>query len=498
MDFISKTNSIIGNRLRGNGLRARSSRGVILLATGTVVERALRLIRNMILARLLAPDEFGLLAVVIAAAAMLEAFAEVGVKQSVVHNKKGDEAEYLNVAWWFQAMRGIGLFVIAYLASPWISRFYNNVELLPLMRVAFAAILFNSFISPRVHVLEKKIHFGKWVFLSQGSGLLGTLVTLGIAFFLVRNVWALVIGFVTEAMFRCLLSFVLCPFLPRMSIHKDSLRDIFKYACRMLGVPILAAMAFQVDVLVLGKVVSAKQVGMYWLGLQLALQISMLFTKVIYPVLLPVFAEKQDDKQFLCKAIMKVATYTGVLGIPITTFLVVCASSILSTVYGSAYAAVAIPFGLLCVYALIRMQGSPLVQTYFAIGKPHLHRRFVVLRLTILACLIYPGIVLFGLVGAAAVVLLANLVGLCMQVIWMKKPIGLQFREYTSCWIPGLRLAVIVLAPVALLKAFGNQTPVLNIVVGGLACSAACVIGLLLLLRRGETHIVSLERPEIG
>lgn len=488
MNFAERTIGNVVAKVRGSNLKARVARGSLILATGTFAERGMRLVRNMILARLLAPDEFGLLAVVIAAAAMLEAFAEFGVKQSVVHNKKGDEEEYLNVAWWFQAMRGIGLFVIAYLASPWISRFYNNVELLPLMRVAFAAILFNSFISPRVHVLEKKIHFGKWVFLSQGSGLLGTLVTLGITFFLVRNVWALVIGFVTEAMFRCLLSFVLCPFLPRLSIHKDSLRDIFKYARRMLGVPILAAMAFQVDVLVLGKVVSAEQVGMYWLGLQLALQINMLYFKVVYPVLLPVFAEKQDDKQFLSNAIMKVTTYTGVLGIPITTFLVVCASSILSTVYGSAYAAVAIPFGLLCVYAFIRIQGSALVQTYFAIGKPHLHRRFVILRLTILACLIYPGIVQFGLVGAAAVVLLANFTGLCMQVIWMKKPIGLRFGEYASCWVPGLRLAVIVLVPIVLLRFFKDETLFLNIVVGGLACLVACITGLVLLARRRKTH----------
>jgi len=80
----------------------------------------------------------------------------------------------------------------------------------------------------------------------------------------------------------------------------------------------------------------------------------------------------------------------------------------------------------------------------------------------------------------------------------MKKPIGLQFREYARCWIPGLGLAAMVLAPVALLRFFGNQSLVLNIVVGGLACSAACFIGLVLLLRRGETHIVSLERPEIG
>jgi O-antigen/teichoic acid export membrane protein len=211
----------------------------------------------------------------------------------------------------------------------------------------------------------------------------------------------------------------------------------------------------------------------------------------VYPILLPAFAEKQDDKQFLLRAIMKLTLYAAVLGIPITTFLVVCAKPILSTIYGSAYASVGIPFGILSVYALIQIQGFLLVQTYFAIGKPHLHRRFVILRLLILACLIYPAVVLFGLTGAAAVVLLANFIGLCAQVIWMRKVIGLRCGHYIYCWVPGLGLAVIVSAPVALLRFFEDGALFLNIVVGGLACAAACIIGLFLAQRSGKTHIVS-------
>jgi len=498
VNLINKTFVTITDKIRGDSLKARSARGVATLGIGTVAERGLRLVRNMILARLLAPDQFGVMAIVMTVSMALEAFTDVGVKQSVIHNKRGDEAEYLNVAWWFQAVRGLGLFAVAYVLAPWISHFYQSAELLPLMRFAFVAILFNALISPRVHALEKNIQFGKWVFLFQGSGLLGTLVSLGLAFFVMRNVWALVIGFLAEAVFRCLFSFVLCPFLPRMHIDRENLGEVLKYARRMLGVPILAIIAFQMDVLVLGKVVSAEQVGLYWLGLQLALQTSTIFTKVIYPVLLPAFAEKQDDKQFLCRAIMKVTIYTAVFGMPIVTFLAVCAKPVLSIVYGLRYATVAMPFALLCIYVLFRTQASILSQVYFAIGKPHLHRRFLALRLAILAILIYPSIVLFGLVGAAAVVLLANFVGLCMQVIWMKKPIGLRFGEYARCWIPGLGLAAIVLGTVALLRFFKDGSLFLNIVVGGLVCSAACIIGLLSLRRSRKTRVVSSENTQIG
>lgn len=493
MNLINKTFVTITDKIKGDSLKARSARGVVTLGIGTVAERGLRFVRNMILARLLAPEQFGLMAIVMAASMALEAFTDVGVKQSVIHNKKGDKAEYLNVAWWFQAVRGLGLFAVAYISAPWISHFYESAELLPLMRFAFVAILFNGLISPRVHVLEKKIQFGKWVFMYQGSGLLGTLISLGLAFFVMRNVWVLVIGFVAEAMLRCLLSFVLCPFLPKLTIDRDNLSEILKYARRMLGVPILAVMAFEMDILVLGKIVAVELVGMYWLARQLTLQVCMLFSRVIYPILLPVFAQKQDDSNFIRNTGTRLTAWTAVFGVPVTTYMVLCARSLLSVVYGVRYQAVAIPFGLLAMYIFLRIEGSILSQIYLAIGKPHLHRRFVLLRLTILVCLIYPGILLFGVTGVAASVLIANLAGLCMQVVWMRKAIGLRFGEYALSWIPGLQLAPIVLIPSFLLDILGYEHWILDIAVGGLACLAACGVGVLLLGRSGKSRVLLCE-----
>ena len=493
MNLINKTFVTITDKIKGDNLKARSARGAAVLGIGTVGERFLRLVRNMILARLLVPDEFGLMAIVLAAAVALEAFNEVGVKQSVIHNKKGAGEEYLNVAWWFQAIRGLALFLVAFLAAPLISSFYENPRLLPLLRVAFVGIALNGMISPRVYVLEKEIRFGKWVFLYQGSGLVGTLVSLGIALFAVRSVWALIIGFLAEAVFRCLLSFVLCPFLPRVHIDRESLTEVLKYARRMLGVPILGMIAFEMDVLVLGKVVAAELLGMYWLGRQLTLQLNALYSKVIHPILLPAFAEKQENRDSLCKVLTTVSIWTAVLGIPITTFLVVCADSVLSVVYVSKYGAVAIPFGLLSVYVFLLINECILAQAYLAIGKPQVHRRFILIRTGLIVCLIFPGISLFGVAGAPLVLIVANLIGLCVQVFWLRGLIGLRLADYAVSWVPGLRLAPIVIVPVILLRYSCIVMQSLDIMVGGLACLVACAVGSFLQKRVTRSHVVFSE-----
>lgn len=436
MDFVKRITRNAVEKVRGSNLEARSIRGALALATGTGFERVMRLVRNMVLARVLAPKEFGLMAIVLAASLAFEAFTEVGVRLSVIHNKRGAGREYLNVAWWVQALRGLGLFIIAYLTSPWISQFYKNAELLPLMRVAFVAVLLRSLMSPRAYVLEKKMRFGKWAFMTQVSGLLGTMVTIGLVLFVVRSVWALVIGFVAEAAFQCLLSFVLCPFLPRLSVDKHSLSEILKYARGVFGLSLLTIVALQTDVVVLGKLVSPELLGMYALALALAQQPAWIFSQVIGRVLFPAFAEKQDNKKALCRVVLKMIRVTIVLGVPLIALAAVFAGPILSVVYGQKYTAIAVPFGILCATMLFRIQGNVLAGIYLAIGEPHLHRRFVTLLAVLIVSLIYPGIALFGLVGAAGVLLLSNIVAVFMQVIWMRKQIGLCFKDYIACWIP--------------------------------------------------------------
>ena len=107
------------------------------------------IVRWIILTRILAEDEFGLFGILLVFAVVFEAFTELGVKQSIIQNKRGADPEYLNVAWWIQALRGLGLFVIAMGVAPWISSFYDKPELLGLLRICFLGILFRGFISPR-------------------------------------------------------------------------------------------------------------------------------------------------------------------------------------------------------------------------------------------------------------------------------------------------------------------------------------------------------------
>jgi len=425
----------------------------------------------MVLARLLAPDQFGLMAIVMVAAMALEAFAELGIKQSVIQNKRGAEPDYLNVAWWVQAVRGAGLFLIAIVAVPLISSFYDKPELLRLLRVSFVTILFRGFVSPRAYVLEKEYKFGRAVFLTQGSPIVGTIITIGLVF-IIRNVWALVIGFVAEAAILCLASYFLVPFIPRFRINREYLGELMKFGRGMLGLPMLTMVSFQADILVLGKVVPNELLGLYSLVANLAYLPIDLFSQMIAPVLLPAFAQKQDEEDSLCRGILQITRWTAVTTIPLVALMACCASEMLLLAYGEKYVAAAIPFGILSLQILARNEGAVLGTTYMAVGRPHLHRRFVTLRAVIIVGLIYPAVVYYGLVGAAAVVVLGNFTALLMQVFWCRRIIDLKFGRYMRSYIPGLLSALPVILTVVLLKLLRIKSSVVILVVSGAVLAA--------------------------
>ncbi len=483
-------------QLKGMDIKAKSARAVVVLSIGTVAGRSMRFVRSMVLARILAPDQLGLMAIVLSVSMISEALIEVGVKQSVIQNKQGARVEYLNVAWWMQVVRGLCLYGIAFILAPWISYIYVKPELLNLLRVAFLAIALRGFMSPRAHVLEKEYKFGRSVFLIQGSAILGAIISISLAL-VMRNVWALVIGFVIEMAILCILSFILVPFMPRFEIDRSSLAELMKFARGIFGTPILNAISIHAPVLVLAKVISSHQLGLFHLAAMFAYIPTDLYIRIITPVLLPAFSEKQDDKRALWRGLLQTSRYTAFLIVPLIAFMICFSRELLGIVYESQYVAMAVPFAVLCLQILARSESSILAGMYMAVGKPHLLRRFSSVRAAIIIVFIYPAAVRFGPLGVAVVVVLSGFSVLLLQVIKARVVIGLQLSQYLRSYIPGLLTALPIIVTAVLLWVFRVDSPLLVLAISVLVYIATFIAGVFIMNRAKET-LQSRNNPRIS
>lgn len=411
--------------LLGTGLKALFLRSSFIMGVGTVISKGFGFASKVILTRLLFPQEIGLMVMIIALTGFFEVLAEVGVKQSVIQNRSGAEPNFLNMAWWFQMVRAMGLLGFAYIASPWLCSFYFQgkpdvldnhtiAELITMCRVAFLTILFNGIISPRAYILEKRFQFGKVVIINNVSHLLGTTITI-LLVLIYKSVWVMIVGFVVAAMAKCFLSYIICPFVPSLTYDNESFKEIMFFARGIFGLPILTYAIFNLDVFVVGKVFPAATVGMYGMAVLLAKTPMDLFGKVFLPLLLPVFARLQENTQRLRMVVVKAIWTTIGASLPICIVVIFFRKQILALVFGAEYMAVGNAFGFLSVYAVCIIISTILASVLFGIGRPGKHRLGMFIWTLIGTALIYPFISLFGLAGAPAALIVAAVCNLAVE-----------------------------------------------------------------------------------
>lgn len=458
-----------------DSLMGRSIRGGGFLAAGSLADNLLRFIRNIILARLLAPDAFGLMATIMAIVATAEAFAEVGLKPSIIQNKKGSEKEFLNVIWWFSAFRAIVLYILVFFATPFIAEFLNKPDATLILRVSLLVILFRGFTSPNIYVLQKELNFGKWVILTQSSGILSVVLSIISAFYL-RSVWALVLGYLAEAILIFLFSYIFYPLIPKFQINLSYAKNIVSFSRKVFGLPILMVLYAQADNFVIGKVLSLGTLGLYYLARDLADMPNKIFSK-ISPVFLPTFSLMQDDKEKMKITLLKITEITATFGLPFFTFLIIFSSPLLGIIYAPEYSTVAIPFSIFCVFVFLYILSILMMNVVFATGNPDQFRNASLARTFVFLILLYPATKYLGLIGAALSTALSMCLAFAIQIHYLKDLLNINIHEYFAKFIKGVKYSFIVLIPGIVFMVALPSHRIIAMVIGAAFCILASCFG---------------------
>lgn len=423
----------------GDGLRHRLFRGGAWLGVGTVADQGLRFLRNIILARLLAPEAFGLMAIVLSVCSLFQVLTGIGIKESVVQNPRGAERTFLNGAWWLSVARGLGLYLLAFVSAPWIARFYEAPELERLLRVAFLSVLAQAALSAGAFVAVKQMRYSKWVLIQQGGGVIGVLTAITLGFYL-RGVWALVLGFAVEGIARCLISYLVCPFRPGLQFDPENRRALLRFAGGMFGLPALMLVYTEGSTFALGKLGSKADLGIFAMALGLARMASM-FSNQMVDLLMPAFSEIQKDPGRVNQGILKVTTFLALAGVPASAFMALFGSQVLEVLYGPRYAAGGLALALLFANEVLLVSSVPIATVYLAVGKPALLRRFSLLRAFLVVALLWPAIRFGGLTGAASIPVAAMLLAYGLQLAQLRTVTGLEIKTYLALWLRGLLVA---------------------------------------------------------
>lgn len=474
--------------LLGSGtLRAKAMRGGVWLGGGSVAEQASRFARNMILTRLLAPSAFGAMAIVMSSSAIVGALTEVGVKQAVIQNPRGGEKAYLDAGWWMGMGRALTTYIIIFAMAPFVAHFYGIPDLSALLRVTLLGSLFDGAMSPRSILAQKEMKFGRWTAINNGGGICGVILTVALSF-VIRDVWALAIGFGSESAFRCLLSYILYPGLPSLKWERDAIRDLYRFSKQAFGLSFLNLIFSRTDIFVLGKLYSTTALGLYTMGVALVLTPSTLVTNLFAQTLFPALSHVQKDTERLNRILIEVTSFLILLGLPGVVVIHLCGRSLLSVVYGAKYVAAAGPLAVAAAVVFLNLLNAAITCVFTAMGRPSLHRRAVAASALVMLVAIYPACKLLGVVGGQVAALLAILVSYLLQVIRIRELTGLDLLRYGKAFAPAALVSAGILGAGLGVRLLGVTTgAVANILLGAGACVVAYALCVPVFIRIKQT-----------
>jgi len=390
----------------GKTLSQRVIKGSFWVFLLRITNRLFGLVRLLVLARLLAPDDFGLMGIALLTMATLDMFTQTGFQQALIY-KKDDVREYLDSAWTVLIIRGVILFTILYLTAPYVAMFFRAPEAEPIIRVIGISILLQAFTNIGMVYFQKELEFNKQ-FIYEFVGTIADFVVAVSAAFLLKNVWALVFGVLAGNVARLFMSYIIHPYRPRLTFNLEKAEELFNYGKWILGSSILIFLLTQGDDILVGRLLGAAALGLY----QMAYRISNLpateITHVISQVTFPAYAKLRDDVNKLRDAYLKVLQIVTFLSFPIAGLIFVLAPEFTQIFLGKKWMPMVSAMQVLSIFGVTRAVNATFGSLFQAIGRPNIITKISFAQLVMMAILIYPLTLNYGIVGTSIAIILPN------------------------------------------------------------------------------------------
>ncbi|MBO9474059.1 oligosaccharide flippase family protein [Shimia sp. R10_1] len=430
---------------KGQSLGARALRSGGLTILGYGGSQALRLASNLILTRLLFPEAFGLMSLVWVFMQGLNNLSDMGVSQSILQSKRGEDPAFLNTAWTLQVLRGVILMGLTWALAAPVAAFYEAPELAQILPVVGVTLLISGVFPTKKDSANRRLTFGRITLIDLSAQLIGLIAGVLVAW-QTGSVWALV----TSAMVSQLLQlFCYQIFLPgarnALRWERPAARELIHFGKWIFLSTAAGFLLSQGDKIVLGKFLSLGALGIYNIGYFLASFPWLLGGMVAGRLLIPIYREKPpsasaENRAHLHK--MRLLLSAGLF--TLLTGFAVLGPWLVQTLYDPRYELAGGVVVLLALLQIPQMIALTYDQAALAAGDS---RGFFILAAT------RAGLVMTGLiVGAAQFGLIGALLGYGMAmvlaypvVVWLaRKHAAWDARHDALFWVVGLCVGALV------------------------------------------------------
>jgi PST family polysaccharide transporter len=479
--------------------------GAAWLVLFKLTERSIGFVSTLILARLLVPDDFGLVAMATSILAALDLLGAFSFDLALIQNQNAARYHY-DTAWTFAVLFGIlKAAVLCTLAMPAAS-FFGEARLPPLIFALAVYTFLEGFDNVGTVAFQKDLELHKEFRFGLLKKLVGFVVTISVAFWL-RSYWALIAGILSTRLASLVLSYVLHPFRPKFSLAGAG--DLFGFSKWLLLNNLLIFVNNRGTDFVIGKLAGARALGLYSVSYEIA---NLPTTELVWPIsraVFPGYARMANDPPRLREAFLQVIGLVAIFTVPAGAIIAIAAEPIVQVLLGSKWSDAVPLIQVLAVFGIIRSLHGPTGSIYLALGKPRFVAGFQCVQLTVAIGLMFVLLPAYGTVGAAYALLAGASAAMVSNYVFAMRELKLSMSELTrALWRPIASAAAMIGVVLAVGPLWaGDNAPATNVLrLSVLLATAALVYVVVVVLcwcvaRRPEgpeSQIVRLGASRLG
>lgn len=409
------------------------AKGAIWMIMFKLIGRSIGLVSTMILARLLVPADFGLVAMAMSIVAMTQLMSSFGFDIALIQLRNVTREHY-DTAWTYNVLLGFATALIL-LALTWpAAAFYHEPRLIQLIPVfAFTSIV-QGFENIGTVAFRKEMNFRREFRFLLGKKLFSFVVTMILAFTF-RSYWALAGGQMAGILFGVASSYALHPYRPRFSLAAG--KDLFHFSKWLLANNVLMFVQNQSTDFILGRTVGAHGLGIYNISFEIATLPS---TELIGPLnraALPGYAKIAHDFTKLKESFLGIIGMIALFIFPVGVGLASVADPAVRLMLGDKWLEAIPLIQIISVYGIISALQSNIGQVYFALGKPRVITLMMAASLLLMFPILLYVTVHYGPIGAASVFLVFSLFTTPIVHVIFFRIVGMRVSEYlVFIWRP--------------------------------------------------------------
>jgi O-antigen/teichoic acid export membrane protein len=365
------------------------------------------LLRLLVLARILAPEDFGLLAIALATIALFTTLTEFGIYPALIQQKNPSNDDY-HTAWTLGIIRAAALTLIIVFSAPWIANFFGDSRAGPIAQALAIGIAIDSLISIRMAVFNRVLDFKPVAILNSARALTSTIVAISLAASI--GVWAMVLGTLAGSAVAVISSYLIGPIRPSFRLNRHSALGLFRFGRWIFVAAILVIVANFGLRAIISRELGVAALGIFYLALRIATLPTQAIVDVFTPVGFSAYARMQDSVRDARKFFRTSLKGMLVTLVPACILVAAAAGGIVQDILGGQWEAAIEVVQLLLLGAVVGVVGDACTPLLKGFGRPDQVAALELVQTTFMLALAWLLAPQFGLIGVVGGMLGATLI----------------------------------------------------------------------------------------